>query len=267
MVPESLDSTTAEWGEQTYKEIRSIGQQDGSVLLIPIGSIEQHGNHLPVATDTILVDAIAKLGIDRVSGEVPILKTPPFWSGYSPHHLGFGGTLSLDFDVIIAAIENIADSALQNGFDALLLLNGHGGNMSLISTAVSTIGEENDDVEVLGLTYFRLANEFIDDIRESDIGGMSHGGEFETSLMLYLRKDLVDETSIDAQPLEEPYERGTQDLVDSGPVHVYREFEEYSSTGAIGEPEFASAEKGESIYRLLGDEIESFIQEIHQQNV
>jgi creatinine amidohydrolase len=250
----------------TYRDIQEVAERDGSILIVPIGSVEQHGHHLPVATDTILVDAVAELGTKRVAESVPVLKTPPFWSGFSPHHMAFGGTLALEFGVMREVLENIADSALDNGFDALLLLNGHGGNMSLISAATSTIGKEYESAEILGLTYFELAASFADEVRESDIGGMSHGGEFETSMMMHLRPELVEEDEMEAPMLDEPYELSLQDLLEGGPLGVYRGFEEYSHTGAIGAPELASAGKGEEIYRRIGDEMESLLLDIYEQN-
>ncbi|GAA0508201.1 creatinine amidohydrolase [Halorubrum aquaticum] len=266
MVSQHIGAARSDWAGKTYEEVGDVGDADGSVLIVPIGSIEQHGHHLPVATDTILVDAVAHLAAERVEEDVPLLVTPPFWSGFSPHHMPFGGTITLDFDVMLEAIENVAESALENGFDALLLLNGHGGNQSLISAATSTIGEEHGDVEVLGLTYFSLAARFIDEIRESELGGMAHGGEFETSLMQHLRPDLVEEERMEASMLDEPYDLGTRDLVEGGPLAVYREFEEYSHTGAIGAPELASPEKGEEIYERLGDEMEELLREVHERN-
>lgn len=266
MPPEAPTPSNHSWGDRTYADITTIGEQAGSILVLPIGSIEQHGPHLPVATDTILVDAIASLGAERVEGDVPILTLPPFWSGYSPHHLEFGGTVSLEFDHMLAVIEDIADTALENGFDALILVNGHGGNKALLSAAVSTIGVENGDVEVLGLTYFELAASFIDEVRDTDVGGMAHAGEFETSLLLYLRDDLVDTDAIDGTYLEEPYDLALSDLHEGEPLAVYRGFEEYSASGAIGDPSRASASKGERIYELLGDELESLIREVHERN-
>ena len=266
MVMQGLGADSSSWAEKSYEDIQNIGRQPGSILIVPVGSVEQHGHHMPVATDTILVDAIAELGAERVADDVPLLRTPPVWTGFSPHHLSLGGTISLDFDLLHSSLERVADCALENGFDAVLLLNGHGGNMSLISASVSTIGEAHEDVEVLGLTYFQLANDFIDDVRESETGGMSHAGEFETSLMMYLRPELVHEDRIEATMLEEPYELGTKDLVESGPLAVYREFEEYSASGAIGAPELADAEKGEVIYESLGDELEALLYEIHERN-
>lgn len=263
---ESIGAGTFDWAGRTHGEIAEVAAADGSVLVLPIGSIEQHGHHLPVATDTILVDAVARLGAERVADDVPILVGPPFWAGFSPHHLPFGGTLSLEFDTMLAAVEEVADAALENGFDALVLLNGHGGNKSLVGAATSTVGEAHPDAEVLGLTYFDLATSFADDVRDSDVGGMAHGGEFETSLMLHLRPDLVREDAMEAPDLDEPYDRGVQDLLVPGPLAVYRGFDEYSETGAIGDPTVANAETGERIYELLGDELQEVLAAVHRNN-
>ncbi|MFC6993825.1 creatininase family protein [Haladaptatus sp. GCM10025707] len=261
---EHIGSSSVDWAGKSYQEIKNIGQQDGSVLIIPVGSIEQHGHHLPVSTDTILVDAVAHLGATRVEKDVPIMVTPTIWTGYSPHHMSFGGTFTLEHRTLLSVLEESASSALENGFDAILFLNGHGGNISLIGSAVSTVGTEHPNSQVLGLTYFQLAASFIDEIRDSELGGMSHGGEFETSLMMHLRPDLVSEG--DAKYFHEPYEHGGKDLVQGGPLSVYRGFDEYSHTGAIGAPELASTEKGEAIFELLGDEMESILTQIHELN-
>jgi creatinine amidohydrolase len=253
-------------GNLTYEEIREVGQQDGSVLIIPVGSIEQHGHHLPVGTDTILVAEIANFAADRVTSSVPIIVTPPVWTGHSPHHIPFGGTISLSVETLRKALIDTADSALKNGFDAVMLLNGHGGNTSLINTTTSTIGANHHDVEVLGLTYFTLVKPFIDEIRESESGGMAHGGEFETSLMLYLRPELVREDKIQATYMDEPYEQSGTDLLESGPLSVYRTFDEYSKSGVIGDPNLADAEKGATIHERLGDELEEILIDIHDQN-
>ncbi|RQH02629.1 creatininase family protein [Natrarchaeobius oligotrophus] len=256
----------AMWATRTSGEIVSTAREDGSVLVLPVGSIEQHGNHLPVATDTILAHEISALGVERVVDEIPVLLLPPLWSGYSPHHLTFGGTVSLEFDHLLAVLEDVVATALENGFDAVVLVNGHGGNQSAIDGAVSTIGTDHDDVEVLGVTYFQLARSFIDDVRDSELGGMGHGGEFETSLMLYLYEQLVRRDELNGTYLDEPYDLGDEDLLVGGPLAVYRDFDEYSETGAIGDPGLATAEKGEQIYELLGDELERFLRSVHRRN-
>ena len=250
---------------RTAAEIRSVGQQQGSVV-VPVGSVEQHGKHLPVATDTLLADAIARFGARRVSAELPVLLTPPIWSGVSSHHMDFGGTISLGVETMIAVLSDVAESVLDNGFDAVVFLNGHGGNKSVVGTAVSKIGAAFPDAQILGVTYFDLAAPFIDDIRDSDSGGMAHGGEFETSLLLHLRPDLVRMQRAEATSLEEPYDRSTSDMFETGPLAVYRSFLEYSESGAVGDPSLASAEKGENLYERLGREIETLLVAVHEHN-
>lgn len=266
MVFETIGSRAAAWAGRTYSEVAEVAERDGSVLVVPVGSIEQHGNHMPVGTDTILVDAVAHLSAERVVDDVPILVTPPVWSGYSPHHMPFGGTITIEYDDMLDIIEEIADTALDNGFDSLLLLNGHGGNASLISSATSTIGTQHPEVEVLGLTYFQLAASFIDDIRDTDLGGMGHAGEFETSLMMHLRPELVKEDQMEGTNMDEPYPQSIDDLVAGGPLSVYRDFTEYSESGAIGDPTVATAEKGEKILELLCDEMADLLNQMHQRN-
>jgi len=260
-----LDAGPASLATKTRTEIADVATQSGSVLVVPVGSIEQHGHHLPVATDTLLADAIAERGAERVSDEQPTLVAPPVWTGYSPHHLSLGGTLTTDADRLVGLLEDVADSAAELGFDAVLLVNGHGGNGPVVDLAVSTIGEEHPDLEVTGVTYFELAEPFADEIRDSDTGGMAHGGEFETSLLLHLYPDLVREDETEGTYLDEPYDRGGQDLLEGGPVNSYTEFEEYSESGAIGDPDLASAEKGEELFDRLGDELADVLRTVHEQ--
>jgi len=254
------------WDRLTYSEIKTVATEPGSVAVVPVGSLEQHGKHLPVGTDTLLVEAVARKGINCAPQELPVLTTPPIWSGYSPHHMSFGGTVTLEPETMLRVLTDVADSVLTNGFDALLLLNGHGGNAPLIDCAVSVIGASQPNVQVLGLSYFDLAAPFIEDIRESDPGGMAHGGEFETSLMMYLYHELVRRDEIEGTPLEEPYDLARQDLVVGGPLSIYREFQAYSETGAIGSPELASTEKGRELFDRLGVELATLLTAIHDRN-
>lgn len=252
-------------GALPYREIRNVGEQPGSILVVPIGSIEQHGHHLPVATDSLLVSAVTDAAVDRVADELPILVGPTVWSGHSPHHRGFGGTLSLPFDTMKRMLIDLADSALDNGFDALLLVNGHGGNKALVSAVLGEIGRAHPDTEVAGFTYFELAADAIEDLRESGPSGMAHGGEYETSLMLYLLEELVSESDLEAAYYDDDYEHGGVDLLKGGPLSAYRPFTEYSESGAVGDSTLSSAAKGEQIFELVTDEYEAILRSVHEQ--
>ena len=253
------------WAARTRCEIRKIGTADGSIVVVPVGSVEQHGHHLPVATDTLLADAVAHLGAERTADDVPLLVTPPVWAGYSPHHLSLGGTVSLELDDFLDLLADVTDTALQNGFDGVCFVNGHGGNASVIDDAVSIVGHDHPAVEVTGLTYFELAEPFIEEIRESNTGGMAHGGEFETSLMLHLHPEHVTMTAAEAEYLEEPYDRGAKDLLAGGSLSTYRPFEAYSASGAIGDPSLATAAKGADLFDRLGDELADVFRAVSEQ--
>lgn len=266
MVNDRHTASPVSWASKPYPEIVETAEEEGSILIVPVGSLEQHGHHLPVSTDTLLVEAVAHAGAEQVHDAVPVLVTPTVWSGRSPHHLPFGGTASLETPTLLDVLSNVAETALENGFDALLFLNGHGGNMSVVSDAVTAIGDSHPDREILGLTYFHLAEEVIDQVRDSEPGGISHGGELETSLMLHLHPELVEEDQIEGMRRDEPYERGRQDLFEDGPLDVYRTFDEYSHSGAIGAPDLATAAKGRELLDHLESELGELLGEIHSQN-
>lgn len=253
--------TETAWATQPYGDVVDLAERDGSLLVVPVGSLEQHGHHLPVATDTLLVDGVAHGAADAT--DAPVLVSPPVWTGLSPHHLPFGGTVSLERADLEALLEGIADTALGNGFDALLLLNGHGGNAALIDAVVVSIGADHPDVEVTGLTYFALAAEIADDVRDSAVGGTGHGGEFETSLMLHLHPELVDLDRAEGTMMAARYDRARSDLFHGGPLTVYRPFTAYTDSGAIGDPTLATPEKGERLFEHLRAEHAALFEEIH----
>ncbi len=267
MTYQTIGSEPFSWAAKSYDEIKRVGEEPGSVLVVPVGSIEQHGHHLSVATDIVCADAISREAVDAVYEEIPVLVVPPVWMGVSPHHLNLGGTLSVSFETMIELLSDIIKTGVDNGFDAVILVNGHGGNGSALGGVAKTVGHQyHPDVEVLTLTYFGLAEPIAEEVRDSDVGGMNHGGELETSLMMHLRPDLVDETRAEAEYLDEPYTHGYDGMFEGGPLSVYRSEEEYSKTGAVGAPECASPEKGEKIFQFVSDELSTILREIHEQN-
>ncbi|WP_129115919.1 creatininase family protein [Halegenticoccus tardaugens] len=255
------------FGTQSASDIAAIGAEEGSVLVIPVGSIEQHGEHLPVMTDTLLANSVAIAAAKRVVDDIPVLVTPSVRPGYSPHHLSFGGTLSASFEALLNLLRDTANTGLSNGFDALVLVNGHGGNTPLINAAVSEIGATHSETEILGLTYFELVADLVEKVRQSDVGGMAHGGEFETSMMLHLFPELVDTEEMPATYWDEHYDLGGKDLVSGGPLSVYRTFDEYSDSGAVGDPSLADESTGKQLFDGTTQALADLLTEVHEQNI
>jgi creatinine amidohydrolase len=246
--------------------VNETAAADGSVLVVPVGSVEQHGRHLPVGTDTLLADAVANAAVAAVEADRPVLLGPTVPTGFSPHHLSFGGTVSPPFDGLRRHLVAVGAAGVDLGFDAVLFVNGHGGNGPLVGSAVGTLGADSDDAEVLGVTYFDLAAPFVDEVRESDPGGMGHAGEFETSLLLYLYPEMVDEAAYETVYREEPYDHAGREMFDAGPLSVYRPFATYSESGVLGDPTLASAEKGEALFAGVRDELATILRQVHEAN-
>jgi creatinine amidohydrolase len=232
--------------------------RDGTVLLLPVGSVEQHGRHLPLGTDTILAQSICLAAAGRLVGRTAVL--PPPWYGFSAHHMHFAGTVTLRSTTLLALVEDIAASLVAHGFRRLLVVNGHGGNGGAIDLLAATLGHRfHGQARIACLTYFQLAASAIAALRESAPGGMGHACEFETSLMLHLRPDLVAmEQAVTHYP-----ETGsgylTTDLLGASAARTYHDFSDLSPTGTFGDPSLASAEKGARFFAAVVAELVRFI--------
>lgn len=274
----AVGASEVEWAGRTYAQINEVAERDGSVLVVPMGSLEQHGRHMPVMTDVYLATAVSTAAAEAVFEDVPVLVTPPMWVGYSPYHLYWGGTLTGEFENLLRGLQDVAFSGIDAGFDAVFFVNGHGGNDPLKSVAVQTVAAATETpVEVLGVTYYYLAEPIIHDLRDSEMGGMSHAGEFETSLMMYLRPELVHEDEMEVNVRSERkggYKQAFQDFFeDTGgagrvnPLAVTSSESRIERTaGVTGDPSVASAEKGEVIFEFVRDELADLLRDIHAHN-
>ncbi len=161
------------------------------VLVIPVGATEQHGPHLPVGTDTFAVETIARRAAEAASNTIPIVVSPTLPFGCSPHHLPFGGTLSLSTDVYYHAVTDLAESRIIGGWSRILIVNGHGGNCELIQLVVRDLALKHP-VHLAALSYWNNAWEELVEHGAHLNGRMpGHAGAFESSLVLALRPDLV----------------------------------------------------------------------------
>lgn len=244
--------------ELKWPDLKAI---QSSVVLVPLGSIEQHGYHLPLATDTIIVSEIAQ----RLEAREPLKITllPTQWLGHSPHHQHFG-CVSADMRPYMDMIRALCHSLVSCGARKIFLLNGHGGNDVPVKAALREVKSEFSQLPDLYVTYaayWSLAADAMAKIRTSPKGGMGHACEMETSILLTLRPDLVDMSA--AKP-DGPYDKGpwrVADMLAPQPYYMVNEFNEFSETGVIGMPQYASTEKGELFLSAIVDSVANFIAE------
>jgi creatinine amidohydrolase len=217
----------------TSPELRQV-PRDTTVVVAPIAACEQHGRHLPTFTDTLLVTGVA----ERVEECLPqqVLLLPALWLGASAHHLRFGATLSTEVDTHVAMLCDLLTSLLEDGYQRLLVLNGHGGNIDTMYVALRRLQPRYRRRLLTAASYWQLAEKELAALAQGPRKSMGHACEFETSMVLALRPDLVRREEIrNDPPHEEPALRG---------LYVAEDMKQKTDQGAVGYPELASAEKG-----------------------
>jgi len=179
------------WQELRRPEFEQAVNAD-AIVIIPVGSTEQHGNHLPVNTDANCCCAIAQHAAQAMD-EFPVLVLPPVWTGYSPHHMAYPGTITLKYHTFVEVLTEVATSVHAHGFNKILFLNRHGGNSAIVAAMRHKLAAE-EGASVIGYNYWDMPSvpEETKVVCQSDKGFVGHSGEFETSLQLYLQPDLVD---------------------------------------------------------------------------
>lgn len=241
------------WQELWRHELREAAGRR-PVVIVPCGSVEQHGAHCPLDVD--IVDALAlSVATAEAIPEFPVLVAPPIWSGIAHYKMGHIGTISLRFETYVAVVTDVCCSIHANGFERIIVLNGHGGNRSINQALSIKLAE--DDVFILPITYWDMIAEFLATQSERDHGSIGHAGEWETSLQLYLRPDLVDMSRARAD--EERRELGD----DSRTYAAFAERRRERAGGVHGDPTVATAAKGERLFAAARDKLIQTTREFH----
>jgi creatinine amidohydrolase len=225
--------------------------------------MEQHGHHLPLLTDTMGGIEIARRA-EQALGETAVF-LPMLWVGASDHHRAFPGTVSLHNATYTQVIEDILESLIGSGFRRIVLLNSHGGNGGPGNAALYEVEMRHRDKENLWLvmaTWFSLAAPQIAQIEALEQKCVTHACELETSMILYLRPELVRLEAARGAHTPFPSQFYGKDSSQPSRVSVQRPFEFKSETGALGHPELGAAGKGEVLLQVATDQVVACIREI-----
>ena len=220
-------------------------------VVVPIAALEQHGRHMPVFTDSMLLGEVVERASKKLGDSV--LWTPLFWLGNSHHHMDFAGTLSASPRVYLDVLNDLLDNLITHGFRRLVLLNGHGGNIVPAQQVVFETRQRHrarTDLILLATTYWSLGGKPNEVDRSIEQTRMGHACEWETSMMLRIAPHLVgDLPPVDPVPAGLPFEPATQGWITK----------DRSAPGHIGNPRLATAEKGEVIFRVFSDDVVTFL--------
>lgn len=221
-------STTGDW--QTH---------EGSVCVLPVGSFEQHGPHLPLATDILCADYFAR----TLAGDLGAALLPALPFGTCREHSGFRGSVSLRPETLMQTLRDVAGEMERQQFRVLVVVNGHGGNFAL-GPVVRDINHANGSLKVLLVDWWEHAQG--QSVLEAGALGLDlHAGEMETSVVLALHPELVRPEREDRQTAKpEDFSLAQRDLNTVGAGH-------FSANGVIGYPSLASAEKGRALVQTV----------------
>lgn len=232
----------------TSPEIAALSRE--TPIVIPIAALEQHGAHLPVFTDSLLVEEIVRRTHEHLSPQILVL--PVMWLGNSHHHMDFAGTTSAEPRTYLDLLFGIAQNWIAHGFKRIVFVNGHGGNDVPGRQVIFELRQrfrERKNLLLLMATYWSLAEPAttVKGLSQSEMG---HAGEWETSMILRISPDLVKNHK------QVPPVQPTEQFAPAAHGWI---MPDRSVQGHIGYPADATAEKGEVLLQCFADGLTSFL--------
>jgi len=248
---------THDWGALTRAEIASA-RDAGALAVLTVGSCEQHADHLPVDTDTLSAYRVAMLAADRCERPHVLVLPPPSF-GFSPHHRAWPGTVSLSLATFIGLVTDVAESLYRTGFDRLLIVNGHGGNVGPLTSACTELVSRG--LRVAAITYFSPGGPALMTQIPGAKKGMGHACSYETALQMALRPDERQRIAgrVDGLPprLSLAYMDGDPDLLQDAGM-IYAALFAAGDSGYYGDPAAATVEVGEKLLEQTGAGLAGF---------
>ena len=228
------------WNRMTAETLRGRAAE-GAIVLLPVASTEQHGPHLATGVDDYLCSEACRRAAALVVKTRPIVVAPTLWCGLAEHHVAFGGTFTLSLSTYYALLRDLCQSILRAGFEKILIVNGHGGNIAALNAFTTELARELK-APIATTTYIMGGLEETKAILE-DQEGIQHACEGETSMMMAMKPDLVDHSRL---PDAHGASLGLSAAL-ARPIHVWKSFKELTPSGVMGDARRSTPAKGEAI--------------------
>jgi creatinine amidohydrolase len=243
----------------TWTQIADLPDKANTVIVLPAGSTEQHGPHLPCAVDTIIAAGVMGHALARLPASVPAYALAPITYGKSDEHLHFPGTVTLDGTTLLETVTQIGESVYRMGFRKLLIVNGHGGQPQVMEMAARELRLRHGDYVVLPHFTWRVphvAGQFMTD-REKRLS--MHAGHAETAILMALAPHTVHmEHAVANYPPEFP----SKVLSGDGRPACAWTARDFGTSGVIGDPFPATPEQGQAILDSLAQSWAQGIQDL-----
>ncbi|MFD6534591.1 creatininase family protein [Streptomyces sp. NPDC060184] len=229
-----------QWNRLTAAELRALAARD-AVVLLPVGATEQHGPHLPTGVDDLLAAEVCRRAAVLAAEETGVVVAPSVPTGLSEHHMPFGGTLTLSLPTLHALLRDLCRSMVRVGFSRILIVNGHGGNMTALNALTTELTAELA-TPIAFASYFGAGRQAVRDTLETQ-DGLMHACEGETSMMMAAFPELIR-----TEHLAEAHgPRITLPAESTEPVYMAQSFDRITESGVAGDARVASPVKGEAL--------------------
>ncbi|MFD1633526.1 creatininase family protein [Haloplanus ruber] len=225
--------------DATWTDVRDA---DTDLALVPVGSTEQHGPHAPLGTDAYHAETVAEAGADEYDGDVVVAPAVPV--GVAEEHRQFDGTLWVSPDTFRDYVRDVVGSLAHHGFDRVVVVNGHGGNIPALGEVTATISR-HDDAYAVPFTWFEAVGD-----HGSEMG---HGGPLETALLRATHPELVREQRVAAAREEGSESWG--DWVPGTGTNLAHDSDEFTDSGVVGDPAAGDAALGEELLATAADSL------------
>jgi creatinine amidohydrolase len=246
----------------TWSQIEQMPNKENVVIIQPIGAIEQHGLHLPIAVDSAISLGVLGKALEQLDDDLPAYALPCLYYGKSNEHSGFPGTITLRAQTLLAVITEMALSIYASGFRKLVLMNSHGGQPQIIEIAARDIHQEYPDFAVFPLFTWRVPHVVGEMLTPQEQAYGIHGGDAETSIMLSL---LPEQVHMDKAVKEYPQGLPEDSLLDmEGKLPFAWLTKELSKSGVMGDATVATKEKGDRILESLARGWVQVIQDVYK---
>jgi creatinine amidohydrolase len=251
------------WADLTTREFAQLDAAS-TVAVLPLGATEQHGPHLPLSVDYTLVDGVVGACLPQLPADLPVLFLPTQQVGYSPEHSRFPGTLTLSSATVMNNWIEIGECVALTGLKKLLLLNSHGGQVSLMDIVAREL-RTHYDLIVYSCSWWNLplGDAVTGLFSEQEHRFGAHAGEIETSMMLSLRAQHVDMAQAKNFKSTSQERAATYPILGNGQsAKLGWAMQDYNEEGAAGNACAATADKGRVVLEAAGKQLALLLQEL-----